>query len=198
MVSRRETTIKKSLDSFPLFGSENIRPHDSNLQAITTIGKGINAFLHHNSDCQVGVNEKKMKNLATVIPREKPTREGTTETSDVKGKIVQFLWYMEKENKSKHSIVSYASYLGMLMKIGADLFNPESIKERVAEQKKWSENTKRMTIAVYKSFAIFNGIPFMLPKYSINQKLPFIPLESEIDALIVASTKRLATALQLL
>jgi integrase len=139
-----------------------------------------------------------MKNLATVNPQETASREGTTETSDVKGRIVQFLWYMEKENKSKNSIASYARYLSMLMKIGVDLLNPESIKERVAKQEKWSQNTKRMAMAVYKSFATFNGIPFVLPKYLINQKLPFIPLESEIDALIVASTRRLATVLQLL
>lgn len=139
------------------------------------------------------------KNLAAVETRqETASREGTTQIGDVKGKIVQFLWYMEKENKSKRSIASYARYLNMLIKIGANLLDPESIKEKVAKQEKWGENTRRMAMAVYKSFASFNGIYFTPPKYKINQKLPFIPLESEIDALIVASTRRLAAALQLL
>jgi integrase len=87
---------------------------------------------------------------------------------------------------------------GMLMKTGADLLNPESIKEKVAKQERWGENTRRMATAVYKSFAAFNGIPFTPPRYKINQKLPFIPTEGEIDALIVSSPKRLASALQLL
>jgi integrase len=138
------------------------------------------------------------KNLTEETRQEQAQREGTTQTHDVKGKIVQFLWYMEKENKSKRSITSYARYLDMLLKIGTDLLNPESVKENVAKQEKWSENTKRMATAVYKGFATFNGIPFTCPKYKINQKLPFIPLEAEIDALIVASPKRLATTLQLL
>lgn len=111
---------------------------------------------------------------------------------------MQFLWHLEKENRSKRTIVSYSRYLDMLMKIGADLDNPESVKEVVAKQEKWGENTRRMAMAVYRSFAIFNGLHFTPPKYRINQKLPFIPLEAEIDALIVASTRRLATALQLL
>jgi len=55
-----------------------------------------------------------------------------------------------------------------------------------------------MASAVYKSFATFNGISFTPPKYTINQKLLFIPLETEIASLIVASPRRLATALQLL
>jgi integrase len=88
--------------------------------------------------------------------------------------------------------------MGMLMKTGADLLNPESIKEKVAKQERWGENTRRMATAVYKSFAAFNGIPFTPPRYKINQKLPFIPTEGEIDALIVSSPKRLASALQLL
>jgi integrase len=105
---------------------------------------------------------------------------------------------MEKENRSRRSVLCYRRYLGMLMKVGADLLDPESIKEKVAKQENWGDNTKRMATAVYKSFAVFNGIPFTPPKYIINQKLPFIPLETEIDSLIIASPKRLATALQLL
>jgi integrase len=117
---------------------------------------------------------------------------------DVQSKIVQFLWHMEKENKSKCTIRTYNCYLGMLLKIGVDLQSPESVKNQIARQEKWGQNTRRMATCVYKSYADFMGIPFKAPKYRINQKLPFILLESEIDSLIVASPTRLATALQLL
>lgn len=136
------------------------------------------------------------KNL-TATETERQTVAGETQ-KDVKGKIVQFLWHMEKENRSKRTIISYDRYLDMLLKIGADLHDPDSVKERIAKQQNWAENTRRMATAVFKSFATFIGIPFIAPKYRINQKLPFIPLESEIDALIVVSPKRLAVALQLL
>jgi integrase len=130
--------------------------------------------------------------------QETAQREGTTKTSDIKGRVVEFLWHMEKENKSMRTIRSYDCYLDMLLKTGADLHNPESVKDRIAKQENWGQNTRRMATAVYKSFATFMGIPFTAPKYRVSQKLPFIPLESEIDALIVTSPKRLAATLQLL
>jgi len=137
--------------------------------------------------------------LAISGARQEPAqREGTTQAADVKGRIVQFLWHLERENRSKRTIDCYGKFLNMLTRIGADLLDPDSVKEKVAKQTLWKENTKRMASAVYKSFAVFNGIPFTPPKYIINQKLPFIPTEQEIDSLIVASPKRLATILQLL
>lgn len=125
-------------------------------------------------------------------------REGTIQTSDTKGKIVEFLWHMERENRSKKTIRTYSCYLNMLQKTGANLQDSESVKDQIVKQEKWGQNTRRMATCVYKSFADFIGIPFKATKYRINQKLPFIPLESEIDALIVASTRRLSTILQLL
>jgi predicted RNA-binding Zn-ribbon protein involved in translation (DUF1610 family) len=44
---------------------------------------------------------------------------------DVNGGIVEFLWHMEKENRSKRTIACYGKYLDMLSKIGATLNNPE-------------------------------------------------------------------------
>jgi integrase len=120
------------------------------------------------------------------------------QTATIKGKIVEFLWHLEKENRSKRTIRTYNCYLGMLLRAGADLRNPESIKDITAKQESWGENTRRMAIAVYKSFAAFIGITFSPPKYRASQKLPFIPLESEIDALMAASTRRLAAILALL
>ena len=130
--------------------------------------------------------------------QEPAQREGTSQAADVKGRIVQFLWHLERENRSKRTIDCYGKFLNILTRICADLLDPDSVKEKVAKQTLWKENTKRMASAVYKSFAVFNGIPFTPPKYIINQKLPLIPTEQEIDSLIVASPKRLATILQLL
>jgi len=116
----------------------------------------------------------------------------------VKGKIVEFLWHLEKENRSKRTISSYATYLDMLLRIGADLFDTESVKENMARQESWKENTKRMAAAVYKGFAAFIGMQFISPRYRIVRKVPFIPSESQLGTLIVGSPKRLTTLLQLL
>ena len=43
-----------------------------------------------------------------------------------------------------------------------------------------------------------NGISWRPPKYEQTRKLPFIPLESELDALIASAGKKMAAILQLL
>jgi integrase len=55
-----------------------------------------------------------------------------------------------------------------------------------------------LMVAAYKKFATHNDIQWILPRYEINRKLPFIPLEKEIDDLIASCGKRMSTVLQLL
>jgi integrase len=189
---------KKRLDDLPLVVSKDVGSHGSGPQ-FSAVPKTINVFVPNSREHRVCASTEKAKNLAENDSRaELAQREGTKKTSDIKGRIVEFLWHMEKENKSKRTIISYDRYLDMLLKTGADLCDPESVKDKIAKQQNWGENTRRMATAVYKSFATYIGIPFIAPRYRISQKLPFIPLESEIDALIVSSPKRLATVLQLL
>jgi integrase len=54
------------------------------------------------------------------------------------------------------------------------------------------------TETAYTFFASINNIAWKPPKYKQERKLPFIPLESELDALISSAHKKIATALQLL
>ena len=61
MVSSGKTTLKKGLDSPLLFRSEDIGTHGSEPQHHYS-RKGLNSFLHYNSDCQVGVSEQGAKN----------------------------------------------------------------------------------------------------------------------------------------
>jgi integrase len=138
------------------------------------------------------------KNLAKTEPPRIGLAGATTHSNDVKVEVGKYLGHLERENRSKSTIHSYETYLDMLMKIGADLFDGESVKEKVAKQESWGENTKRMAAAVYKGFASFVGIAFRSPRYRINPKIPFIPSEAQKDALIAGSPRRLAALLQLL
>ena len=54
-----------------------------------------------------------------------------------------------------------------------------------------------MAVAAYTFFASLNQIPWDPPKYKPKRRLPFIPLESEIDNLVAAAGKKLSTSLQL-
>jgi integrase len=53
-------------------------------------------------------------------------------------------------------------------------------------------------VASYQKYAVLSGIRWNPPKYEVNRKLPFIPLEREIDELIASCGKKLSTVLQLL
>jgi len=129
---------------------------------------------------------------------ESGTAGATKEAQDVKGKILEYLWHLKKENRTEKTLFTYKQYLHLLLKAGADLLNPDSVKKVLAEKDGWSQNTKRIASIVYSGFASYHGIPFKTPKYKVQRKLPFIPLEKELDALICGSSKRMAALLQLL
>jgi integrase len=85
----------------------------------------------------------------------------------------------------------------MLVKKGANIFNPDSIKAIITSQT-WSNSTKVQMIAAYKKFAVLNNIKWTPPKYEICRKLPFIPVEKEIDEFIVCTGKKMSVILQTL
>ena len=58
----------------------------------------------------------------------------STENAEVKGKTVEFLWYMKKQGYSEETIKTYASAVRKLVKANLNLMNPEDIKEFLAKQ----------------------------------------------------------------
>ena len=139
-----------------------------------------------------------VKSLAEVEARqENAQREGTTQTAEIKGKIVEFLWYLTKQGKSKYTIDNRKCMLETLVKFGANLLDPEDIKDKIAKYPGWrSPNSKMQAVRCYKSFASFIGVKWESPKYHQPESLPFIPLEKELDTLINASGKILGAFLQ--
>ncbi len=59
-----------------------------------------------------------------------------------------------------------------------------------------SNRTKKNLVTVYDSFLKFQGGAWEKPKYICSQKLPFVPLESEIDQLIAGCSRTISTVLQ--
>ena len=114
-----------------------------------------------------------------------------------KGEIIEFLWKMKIENYSEETIERYGRALVTLASRGADLNNSESVKEIIARQN-WSDGTKQNTTNAIRLYYKFNGIKASLPSYTRQDKIPFIPTESEIDQLISATKHQLATFLQVL
>jgi len=127
------------------------------------------------------------------------TATSTLDLTVVKGKIIQMGWHLTKEGYSQATIHNYMEYLTLLVKRGADLLDAEDVKDKIARQESWSASSKNQAAASYTIFASLEKLTAWEPPiYRTARKLPFIPLESEIDALIAMGNKRMATILQLL
>lgn len=112
------------------------------------------------------------------------------------GLIAQFLAYLEKEGFCKES--EYPNHIRKLAKLGANLLDPESIKEAIGAMTV-KDGMKLQYVCAYSAFAAMLKISWAPPKYHQEETIPFIPDESELDALISAArTKKLAAYLQAL
>jgi len=182
-------------DSFTF--SEDVGSH-----SVTIVGKGLNALRSYSCKHRVGATRRSAKNLAETQPQETSLRaEGTTNLqteTDVKGKLVQYCFWMDKQGYSLETIRLNRTALKVLAERGAALDNPESVKEVIAKQKSWSEARKRNVINAYTLFLKLQGLTWEKPKTNVTQKFPFIPKEEEIDALVSGTGPKTATFLQLL
>ena len=151
--------------------------------------------------CLVGATQTRgAKNLAETEARTQEKAAGATGTQplDVKGKIIEYLWWMEKQGYSKETIRGYGSCLRALQTRNADLLDQETVKEALAREKKWSQNRRRNAINAYTLFLKVNRQYWDKPRCTVTRKIPFIPTEQEIDSLIAGCSNKVATFLELL
>ena len=117
---------------------------------------------------------------------------------ETKGKIIEYCFHMQKQSYSPETIRLNRTALKVLVERGAELLNPESVKETIAKQKTWSEARRRNVINAYSLFLKHNGMQWERPKCHVTRPFPFIPTEQEIDVLIAGCGKKTATFLELL
>jgi len=140
-----------------------------------------------------------VKTLAEVESRSEKRAAGATSEAktDIKGKLVEFLWWMKKQGYKESTIFSRGQRLKRLINLGADVLNPESVKEVIAKQEDWSEARKQAMVFAYDLFAKWIGLKWDRPIYKPPSKLPFIPLEREIDDLIACCNQYIAAFLRI-
>jgi len=197
-VFQSEFSLEPAFENFSLKRCENIGSHTSSKQTI--VEKPIYSFADYSRDCRVCVSTDEAKNLVTVEPQQEKPEAGATPKpteTDVKSKLVEYAWWMNKQGYSESTIVPRCKYLKILTSRGANLFDPESIKDAIARQK-WSEGSKENAVDAYSSFLLMIGGTWQPPRYKRIQKIPFVPTETEIDQLIAACSFRTGTFLQLL
>ena len=121
----------------------------------------------------------------------------TSSEAEVKGKIIEFLWYLKKQGYAPSTIDTYARILKTLYNKGANLYDAESVKKVIAQQD-WSKGRKWNVVKAYTLFLKMQGLTWEKPRYKPVEKLPFIPTENEIDELIAGCSKQVSAFLQLL
>lgn len=146
-----------------------------------------------------GVNETsaEVDNLAAV-ENQSAARISPNTSPDIKGKLIEYAWYMEKNAYAPGTIRSCTGALRALLERKANLLDPESVKEALTKEEKWSPNRRRNVINAYTLFLKLNKLSWEKPRCTVVRKIPFIPTEAEIDAVIAGCPTIIATFLQLL
>ena len=110
--------------------------------------------------------------------------------------LFSFVLWMQKKPYREATIRStLACVKSIARKVVLD--NVESVREYIAKAKV-SDSRKCILVDAVARYYDFKAIPFQKPIYRKNQRLPFIPLEREVDDLISGSGKKVAAFLQLL
>ncbi|MCL6579628.1 MAG: hypothetical protein K6T73_09640, partial [Candidatus Bathyarchaeota archaeon] len=104
-------------------------------------------------------------------------REGTRpDAATIKGKVLEFAWYLKKKGRKQTTIKTYMSYLNTLIENGVNVENPEAVKDFLATAP-WKDTSKHTFCHLYTTFLKFLGKQWEQPSYHPTRKLPFIPTE---------------------
>jgi len=113
---------------------------------------------------------------------------------DLQAKIIEFA--VKRENQGYKDVKNVVRTLKWLYQHGADLYDPESVKE-VVKKMKVKSSTKAVYCTRYQAFLQYLGGVWEKPKYIAIQEIPFVPLEKELDQLIAGLSPRIATFCQI-
>ena len=154
----------------------------------------LNSSNHFANNRQVCALRKEAKNLAADPKTEK---RAAGATKDIKSLLFNFAWWLKKQGYAETTITTRVKLLKILAKRGANLLDPESVKETIARQN-WCNKRKMNAADAYTAFLRMMGGTWDPPKYRITEKLPFIPTEAELDALIAGCGTKTSAFLRLL
>ena len=187
----KEVINNTSLSSCKDVGSHAESQH---ITSVVTFIKGS----HHSRTRQVCATDKVAKNLSTVKTQTKTAGEIQ---KHLKGKLIEFSWYLKKQGYAKSregiagTIETRTRMVTQLARLGANLYDPESVKETIALQE-WKGSTSSNYRYAYECFMKMEGLTWDPPHYKKTQTLPFVPYKEEIDLLINACGKKASIFLE--
>src|SRR5881396_3081170 len=111
-----------------------------------------------------------------------PAEPIPTKPATFSADIAVHLLELQKEGYAKLTIVSHSSILRYLAKY-CDLHDPENIRLFLSE-KQVSPARKERIANAYLKYARWRHIHFDKPRYEAEDKLPFMPLQNEIESIL--------------
>ncbi|MFA5386760.1 MAG: hypothetical protein WC297_03805, partial [Candidatus Paceibacterota bacterium] len=148
------------------------------------------------------ISARRAKNLSATQRHKFCVGEIKKVDADTKGLLTQFYAYLEKEAFSAES--DYVDKVKHLAVLGANLRDPEHVKTIIGQMKRQDgtplkNGTKMLYSYAYDSMVKMLKLSWEIPHYHQEDFDPFVPDETELDALInAAKSKLLATYLQAL
>jgi integrase len=116
---------------------------------------------------------------------------GSNTESLYQNNIFDFLWHLKKQGYKETTIKeSYSKVLKNIAK-NCDLNNPEAVNEFVAK-KHVSSGRKELIVNCYMNYCRYKGLSFNITRYKRVDKIPFVPLEKDIEALIASLPRKLS------
>ena len=203
-VRHRDLAADKLLDNGSFSFGEDVESH-----TVTVVGKGLNKLRSYSCKRQVCVSRGEAKNLAAT---ETKTVAGEIETTqqDIKGSLTVYAAKQLTMGLTEETIQRRIQALEQLGKLGANLFNPTSVWKAIdiatrldhEEKRTWTDGSKALAAQAYLSFCKIMRIAvpedLNFHKWKAQSKIPWIPLETEVDQLIAACRLRMAAFLLLL
>jgi integrase len=110
--------------------------------------------------------------------------------------IINFGLWMQKQGY-RQSTVRYCIQALKSIARRSSLLRPESAKSYLATAEISESHKAKLTEDLARFYA-YKHIPFDKPNYKRIEKLPFIPLESEVDQLIASCSRKVGAVLQLI
>ena len=138
------------------------------------------------------------KNLSSATET-KTVADGIRLLSDqpaLKGKLLEFEFWMQKQGYKPPTIKGRVVRVAQLAAKGANLYDPETVKAVIALQQTWSDGTKANVVDAYTCFLQKESLTWNPPRYTREERIPFIPSEAELNLLIGAAGKKLSVFLQ--
>jgi len=135
---------------------------------------------------QISALEEEAKNLVPTI--------SNLNVGDI-ARIEVHIEYIKKQGYQPETMRRRRAALLRLLRLGADLAVPESVKTVIANQEQWKNSQKQAMVFAYDLYAKQYGYSWVRPWYEAVRELPFIPQEREIDDLIAGVHKEISLLL---